>query len=332
MQLLLSFLSIGCAGIPMFAFLGVIWWLDRYDREPVWLLVITFLWGATGAVTLSVIVSLILRGLYQPLLLLVGGPDLDPALAQAAEPVLLAPFVEEPAKALILLFVMWNRHFDNMTDGFVYGAAAGLGFGMTENLLYFFTVSDDAVVWGSTVLIRTFYSAVMHATASAIVGAALGFARFRGVPAMLGTGAVGMALAMLVHAVWNGLITMSGLTGGQGFFTADLILLPVEVVAVFLVFQICLVEESAVIERELTEEASAGRLPPEHPGIIASWTRRLSTRWVPRGVDRERYVQVATSLAMRKKQVRQMGSRSPAFYVDEVTRLRGELGTLLRRT
>lgn len=332
MQLLLSLLSIACAGVPMFAFLSVIWWLDRYDREPVWLLGVTFLWGAIGAVSISVIITLLLRGAYPALLLAAGLPELDPTLAQAAEPVVLAPFVEEPAKALILLFVMWNRHFDNMTDGFVYGAAAGLGFGMTENLLYFVTVSGDAAVWGSTVLVRTFYSAVMHATASAIVGAALGFARFRGLGSMMGWGLTGLALAMAIHAIWNGLITMSGLTGGEGFFTADLILLPIEVLAVFAVFQICLFEESAIIRRELSEEAAAGHLPAEHPRILASWLRRLSRQWVPPGVNRDRYVQIATSLAMRKKQVRQMGRRTPDFYRAEVQRLRSELVQVLRRT
>ena len=50
---------------------------------------------------------------------------------------MIAPLIEEPAKALCLLALYRSREFDNATDGFVYGAAAGLGFGMTENFFYF---------------------------------------------------------------------------------------------------------------------------------------------------------------------------------------------------
>ena len=72
------------------------------------------------------------------------GLGVDPdTVAAMVGPVLVAPLVEEPCKALFLAYVIWNRHFDNMTDGFVYGAAAGLGFGMTENLLYFVSACGD---------------------------------------------------------------------------------------------------------------------------------------------------------------------------------------------
>lgn len=310
----------------MFGFLALIWWLDRYDREPVWLLGLTFLWGAVGAVGLAMVVSLVITALLLPIL---GVFEVPLLTAQAvAGPVLVAPLVEEPAKAMILLVVMWNRHFDNMTDGFVYGAAAGLGFGMTENLMYFVSVSGDVETWGSTVLIRTFYSAVMHATATAVVGASIGYARFRGLKGLALAGTTGLTLAIGVHALWNGLITLSGLTGGEGLFTANLVLLPVEVAAVFLVFQVCLLEESRTIRRELEEEVRAGRMPESHPRIIASWLQRLSSRWLPPTVDRDTYVQLATELAMRKKQVRLMGRRAPPFYVSEVRRLRARLSDL----
>ncbi|HHO52833.1 MAG TPA: PrsW family intramembrane metalloprotease, partial [Deltaproteobacteria bacterium] len=310
---------------------ATIWWLDRYDREPIWLLGLTFLWGAIGSVLAAVLGSILIDGVIHLTMELGSTIDLDLSTARAISgPVLVAPLVEEPAKAVVLLYVIWNRHFDNMTDGFVYGAAAGLGFGMTENLMYFVSVSSDVAAWGSTVLIRTFYSAVMHATASAILGASLGFARFRGSLVLTSSGVAGMGLAMLVHALWNGLITFSELTGGEGLFFANLIIFPLEVSMVFIVFQICLLEESWTIERELIEEARDGRLPEAHPKILASWLQRLSTRWVPEGVDHDLYVQTATSLAMRKKQVRQMGAHTPSFYRDEVDRLRRQLELVLK--
>ena len=143
-------------------------------------------------------------------------------------------------------------------------------------------------------------------------------------------GAVGLGLAIGVHALWNGLITVAELTGGEALFLLDLILFPIEVTVVFAVFQVCLLEESSTIRRELTEEAEQGLIPREHPPILASWLRRLSTSWVPAGVDHDLYVQTATNLAMRKKQVRQMGASAPDFYRDEVDRLRRQLELVLR--
>lgn len=332
LSVLLSFASTVCACVPMFAFLVAVWWLDRYDREPVWLLGLTFLWGAMGAVVGAVVLSSILDGLFGVAIGIAGdGLGFDASQASSmVGPVLVAPLVEEPCKALFLAYVIWNRHFDNMTDGFVYGAAAGLGFGMTENLLYFVSASGHLAEWGSTVVVRTFYSAVMHATATAIVGAALGYARFRGLGRLALSGIGGLALAMLVHGLWNGLITVGEYTGGDTPFLLDLFLFPMEVLSVFVVFQICLWDESLTIRRELMEEAAEGRIPTEHAEILASWFRRLFTGWVPKGVDHALYVQTATSLAMRKRQVRQMGSHAPEFYRDEVDRLRRQVELLLK--
>lgn len=336
LSVLLSVASTVCACGPMFGFLGAVWWLDRYDREPVWLIGLTFLWGAIGAVVGAVIVSSTLDGGLSVVLSLFGDPhdlrfglDAD-QLSSFAGTVVIAPLVEEPCKALFLLYVIWNRHFDNMTDGFVYGAAAGLGFGMTENLMYFVSASGDVGAWGFTVVVRTFYSAVMHATATAIVGAALGYARFRGCAVLGLAGIGGLGMAMTVHALWNGLITVGEVTGGELPFLVDLALFPVEVLVVFLVFQVCLWDESITIRRELREEAELGRIPAEHADILASWFRRLLSGWVPRGVDHALYVQTATSLAMRKRQVRQMGRAAPEFYRDEIDRLRHQVELLLR--
>ncbi|MEQ1571205.1 MAG: PrsW family intramembrane metalloprotease [Myxococcota bacterium] len=320
-EILLSIGSTTCACVPMFSFLAVVWWMDRYDREPVWLLGLTFLWGAVGAVLGAVTLSWYAEWAVTE----VGGAEALGVLS----PVVVAPLVEEPCKALFLAYVIWNRHFDNMTDGFVYGAAAGLGFGMTENLLYFLAVSDDVVAWGSTVVVRTFYSAVMHATATASVGACLGWARFRGWPVLVAALGVGLGLGVGVHAVWNGLITMGEVTGDGVPFLVDLVLLPLEAVMVFTVFQVCLWEESLTIRRELREEAATGRIPLEHADILSSWVRRLYRSWVPTGVDHALYVQTATSLALRKRQVRQMGRSAPAFYRDEVDRLRRQVELLL---
>ncbi len=305
------------AVVPILAFLYLIWWLDRYDREPVGLFLLAFAWGAIGGAGTSLIGS--------TLLTLPLGALLDPAAANSLASVLIAPLVEEPAKAFILLPIAASRHFDNATDGFVYGAAAGLGFGMTENFLYFVDTADGGtlITWASTVLIRTLYSALMHASATSVVGAAIGLCKFRGAAAKLLLPALGLALAMGIHALWNGLLTLDALAGTGGALTAlDLLIFPLELATLFVALQIGLWDERRTIHRELADEVLSGLIPPDEVPVLASYLRRRRRGWLPPGVDRRAYIRAATTLAFRKQQARASGS---ARYADEVRGLREEL-------
>ena len=86
-------MSVVASVAPMGSFIALIWFLDRYDREPVWLMALTFLWGAVGAVLISIVVS----GLFTIPIALIA-PESQMALGTA----IIAPLVEEPAKALVL--------------------------------------------------------------------------------------------------------------------------------------------------------------------------------------------------------------------------------------
>jgi RsiW-degrading membrane proteinase PrsW (M82 family) len=326
MFVVLALLSVLCASVPMLFFLGLVWWMDRHEREPLWLFGLTFAWGAIGSVLLALIGS--------SLLLLPLGWVLGPERADALSAVLVAPLVEEPTKALILFGVMFSRHFDSATDGFVYGAAAGLGFGMTENFLYFTDVagSGDPVSWMTTVLIRTFFSALMHAGATSCVGAMLGFARFRGPVWKVLALPIGFGAAMGMHALWNGMLTLGTFVQSGLFTAANFVLLPVELFVLVLVFQLAVWDERATLRRELADEVSLGTLPLPHALAIASWLKRGRTDWVPRGVPHWPYVQAATTLAFRKHQCRNASKRAYGFYADEVLRLRREVKALLALT
>lgn len=318
MFIVFGLLSALFAAAPMLTFLLVVWWMDRHDREPLWLFGLTFAWGAIGSVLLALAGS---SAMMVPLNAMLGAP-----LADSLSAVLVAPLVEEPTKALILFAIMFSRHFDNAVDGFVYGAAAGLGFGMTENFLYFVTLADgDIVGWLQMVVIRTFWSAVMHACATSAVGAALGWARFRGwFPKLLAL-PIGFGTAIGIHALWNGLLTADAFLATGVLSTMNLLLFPMEFAFLFGVFQLALWEERATLRRELADEVKEGLLPLQHAVAIASYWKRRRTDWLPRGVPHWPYVKAATTLAMRKHQARNASSRSYAFYADEVVRLRREI-------
>jgi len=330
LHFLLALLSVACAILPLLGLVTALWWMDRHEREPVWVLGLTFLWGAFGAT----LISLLLNSAASLALAATLGAE------QAAlwTPVVVAPLVEEPAKALILPLVWMSRHFDNTVDGFVYGAATGLGFAMTENLLYFWQVASLAsydpmqglVAWGQTVLLRTCYSAVLHASASAILGAGLGFSRFRGRLVRLVVVPAGLGIAIAMHALFNGLITLGGRGIGPSW-TGDLylLLMPLEALAVFLIFQLALLAERRSISRELQAEAARGTLPAAHVPILVSPLRRSGRAWCPAAVDRRAYVRTSITLGLRLRQAR-MRPRE-GFHEEDVDRLRLELRALLSR-
>jgi RsiW-degrading membrane proteinase PrsW (M82 family) len=327
---LLVVLSVFAATLPMLSFLALIWWLDRYDREPVWMVALTFAWGALGGAGLSLFGNTLV---HFGISLLFGAEH-----AAWAGPVVVAPLIEEPTKAVILLLVATSRYFDNTTDGFVYGAAAGLGFGMTENMLYFyqssqlagFDLSHGVQSWALTVTVRTFYSAVMHATATAIIGASIGWSRFRPLWAKLTAIPVGLSIAFGIHALWNGMLTLNiGGLDEETRFIANLVIFPLEVLLTFSVFQLSLYAEKRTLLRELAEEARLGVLPAAHVAPLSSYIGRLQTTFHPSRSAQDAYIRAATALAFRKHQARSCSKSRKAEYRNDIDRLRRELQGLL---
>lgn len=329
---LLTCASVVAAVVPMVGFLAVVWWLDRYDREPAWTVLLTFAWGALIATTLSLIGNTSLDLLLHAVV--------GPHLASQITPVVVAPLVEEPTKAVVLLLVLQSRRFDNATDGFVYGAAAGLGFGMTENLLYFVTAAKAAewaplegtLAWLTTVAARTFFSAVMHAAASALVGAALGSVRFRPTWTRVPAAALGLGAAIAMHATWNGLLTAASAFDQPALVALDFALFPVELLAVFGLFQACLWGERRTLRRELLAEArDEGTLPEDAALAVASYLRRSLGRVGPPGVHRRSWVRAATTVGFRRAQLRKAVGADRAVCMRDLERERRALRDMQAR-
>lgn len=306
----------------MVVFLVVVWWLDRYDREPLWLVAFVFAWGAL----IATFGSLVLNEF--------GGAALtrvtDPYTAHAIGTIALAPLIEEPMKASVLVLVAASRAFDNATDGFVYGAAVGLGFAVTENFMYFSRYTDDFATWAMVVLIRTACSGMLHAIASSIVGAALGWARCRTLDIQVAAFATGLAIAMIIHLVWNALAVFAGFGMGHALLV-DIALFGVEFLVVLMVFLACLRGEHRMILRELRIEADGGVLPPQHVAILASVRRRSRVGWCPAGVDQAKYIKTATRLAFRRMQCRVRGDQHHKYRA-EARALRHALREMLGTT
>lgn len=313
---MLIFASALAAIIPMSFYLFLIWSFDKYDREPIKLVLANYLWGALGAIIFAVIGSFILSTFASFFI------DDEIHLGQLGA-IVIAPIVEEITKGFFLLITIANRKFDNITDGMVYGGAIGLGFGMTENFLYFIAYGTTVPDWITIVIVRTLFSAVMHCVATATFGAFLGYAKFKGKSARIILPLTGILLAMLIHSAWNLSVSFQ--------FTAPLgfLFMLITIFIFMLVFTLSIRNEKKIILTELMEEASLGFIPLDHLNILSS-SSRDKKGWIDEKI-RKIYIKSATTLAFRKLQSRNSHGISKFYYENDVTNYRNFINELLKQ-
>jgi RsiW-degrading membrane proteinase PrsW (M82 family) len=301
-------LSLLASGMATTLYAWLVWWLDHYEKEPWWLLVLAFLWGAVPAV----VVSLVLEIIFDiPVSVLGGGLAYEIAGSS-----LVAPAVEEVAKGLvvfgILLFV--RREIDSVLDGIVYGAMAGLGFAFTENFFYVVgsLVDGGWGQWAGVLFMRAMLFGLNHAFFTGVTGGALGYARLStnfsiGVIASV----LGLGGAMIFHSVHNLGATLASVT-----YLGLLVSLLSDWAGILM---LCLViglvwrQEKQWIQLHLKPEVGI-TIPREVYERTASYPKRLSAQFraLLSGDIRAwrfnwRLTQIATELAFKKHQFATLG-------------------------
>ena len=304
-----SVVSLVFAVVPMMLYLWVIWMMDRYDREPIGLLALNFLWGAVGAYLTGLLVSVALTSAW--------------ALPKQTQVLLLAPIVEEVTKGVFLLWTARNKNFDNITDGVVYGMAIGLGFGMTENFVYFFQ-AETAEKWVQRVMIRTLFTALMHAMATGTFGVGIGLSKYRFRRLRVPISLLSMAVAILLHRSWNLLYNPDEGTEGIA-----MVMMGLSLAIILLVMQVSLYTENQIILRELLAEARSGLLPQVHLNYLPYSSKRKILGWLSPAIDRKRYVSLATRLAFRKFQSRYARGAEQDQLAEEIASLRSDIRLIL---
>lgn len=316
--------------IPSVCYILFVWWLDRYEKEPLWLLALAFLWGAGPAASLSILVELVVD---MPISLL-GGESLAANLLSIG---IGAPIIEETFKgvALIGLVILFRREFDDVLDGIVYGAMIGFGFALTENTLAYSAPILQGQATGAglvVILLRTVVFGANHAFWTGITGAAIGYARLShdlGRRLLVPVG--GWALAVLFHSIHNigAAIVEQTVCLSLG---ASLMVDWGGVVLLLLVATLTLRRESQWIAQGLAEEVRQGRLTAHEFEMLRSAGQRLWLRWEARsrgGREASRavgdYFQCATELAFKRKQLHLMGDEGGNLA--EIERLQRELAS-----
>ncbi len=237
--------------VPLTIVFWGIRWIDRWEPEPRGALLFAFLWGA-GA---SVLFALIVDAEVQSIVAMAGLGGFGVEFFGAA---IQAPVVEEVGKGfgVLILFLAVRRHFDGPVDGIVYGAWVAGGFAFTENILYFGTELASSGVGGTAEVffIRGIMSPFAHIMFTAFIGAAIGYAAqkpgvVRGIVAFM----VGLIPAILLHALWNGVLFF--ISDFYGYYL--LVQVPMFLIAIGLVTMLRRQEQRITVVR-LTEYAEVG--------------------------------------------------------------------------
>lgn len=199
-----------------FLFARFLLWFDRYEKEPFWLVLGVFLWGALiaggGAFLINSIFGL---GVY-----LFTGSEAATGLTSS---ILFAPIVEEILKglAVLLVFLLARNHFDSVLDGIVYAGVAALGFAATENAFYIYTYGFLEEGWPgfwNLALVRIGLVGWQHPFYTAFFGIGLATARVNRSSFIKGFAPIiGLFLSMIAHALHNFFATFFTGVGGQAF-------------------------------------------------------------------------------------------------------------------
>jgi RsiW-degrading membrane proteinase PrsW (M82 family) len=319
------FFSVLAATIPVLLYVGLIYWIDRYEKEPWWLLSAAFLWGAIPGALLSLLFNTLFS---LPLYVVFSAGAAERASSGA-----IAPLVEETAKALILFLILFvrRREIDSPLDGIIYGAMVGMGFALVENVLYYVTAyhEEGAATWRSVIGIRGVIFGLNHALYTSLTGLGIALARIsRPWWIRLGAPLLGWMAAVALHSFHN--VAMSG--GTPAAFLAGLlfdwggILLTVAIIA------LALYQERRWMRHYLVEEVALGTLSSEEYNLVSSAARR--NRYRMRVLFREglvayqrcgRRFHYCSELAYHKRHHAHFGDDQSRVAVDELRQAMGRL-------
>lgn len=246
---------------------------DRYEPEPFWLLTLAFFWGAVVSTLTAIVGNAVGEGVLRASF---GAGQA--ALVDASTASFVAPLVEESSKGAGMLVLwaisaLWVREIDGALDGAIYGGVIGLGFTLTEDVLY---ISSAGAQHGSEAffqvfILRTVMAGLGHASFTAMTGLGIGIASessssFIKLLAPIG----GWCAAVGLHFVHNYLVTFL-YDGGSGLVIKLLLFWTFNAVF-FLVIITLAIRDRAIVLKGLIDEA--GRLL--HPKEL----ERTSSYWM----------------------------------------------------
>lgn len=326
MQILGFILSVLFGVVPMLAFAYVVYWVDRYEKEPVLLLGGVFLWGAIIAAGAAFIVNSFLGlGIY----MFTGSQAFTEISTSSA----IAPVIEETLKgmACLLVFLFFRYEFDSILDGIVYAAVTAIGFAATENIYYIYTYGFQQN--GLNGILYMFFIRVIlvgwqHPFYTAFIGIGLSVSRLsRNLSIKIIAPIIGWGVAVFTHSIHN---TISTLFQGLQSLTIGMIFDWSGWIAMIIFVIWALYREQKWIITQLRDEVTNGVITPAQYKIASSaWAQtsiRIKALFSGHYHITDRFFLLTAELAFKKHQAYTLGEQEK--NQSEIDRMRIELGNM----
>lgn len=174
---------------PVFALIFYIYFHDKHEKEPISLLIASFVLGAV----VSIIITMIL---YSATSVIIPLEDKHSVLEQFIQAFFVVGAVEEFSKYILLRYYAQPKmEFNEPYDGIMYSVMISLGFAATENILY---VIDGGL---ETALLRAITAVPAHAIFGILMGYFIGKAKFSKHKVLMNL--IGLLLAILFHGAYD---------------------------------------------------------------------------------------------------------------------------------
>ncbi|MEH6537521.1 MAG: PrsW family glutamic-type intramembrane protease [Psychroserpens sp.] len=151
---------------PVCIIILYIYYMDKYDKEPIGLLLVSFLLGAIGSILITTII-------YYGLDIILPLKNEFSVPQQFVKAFFVVGLTEEFSKYIIVkYFAQPKKAFNEPFDGIMYAVMVSMGFAATENVFY---VLEGGYVTG---ILRAFTAVPAHATFGILMGYFMGKAKF----------------------------------------------------------------------------------------------------------------------------------------------------------
>jgi protease PrsW len=184
---------------PGIAIVLFIYFKDKYEKEPFWLIITSFFLGALT--------------ILPPIFIEMAGERFSPELHRNSSDILVYAFLfvglsEELSKFLLLRTFPYNtKHFNEPFDGIVYSVVISMGFATAENIFYVF---QNGV---STGLLRMFTAVPGHAAFGVLMGYFVGLSKFK--KHNFGFLLTGLIMAVIAHGFYDYFLFQDDVPGLQ---------------------------------------------------------------------------------------------------------------------
>jgi RsiW-degrading membrane proteinase PrsW (M82 family) len=322
-------------GVLAFAIYTIPWLVllayhNRYTRQPGSLLLAAFGWGAAAA---TFWIALPANGA----LLSLYGKAFGQAWVNDWGAGLTAPINEEIGKGLglILLLGLARKLVRSPFDGLIIGAYIGLGFQISEDVLYAF--NNTATNFGADqvgsawqiVLVRSATGLFGHVLFSAVFCSGVMWLLGRGDHPRRLRGLLLMLAAMIAHGCWDNMSALGYLLAGNiGVLLLMVVVLPIaDLLLLWLAFRLAVPQEQAWLRAILAPETETGLLTEaEVTAAAGGWrTRRHYRKAQPGHREKRRAKHVLTAANDLAEQLAEAGGHETedvAHARAEITRLR----------